>query len=93
MKKTIILIQTLLLISLFSLINFSENNQLQVNFKNQYSYTTAICENNLCQDFLVSCQNNNLLALSPLTEKIQFSPQWKDPRQNTNSLCDNQNNK
>ena len=87
MKKTIILAQVLLLLSLFSLIHLSKNNEPQTSFKNQYAYTTAICENNLCQDFLVSCQNNNLLALSPLTEKIQFSPQWKDPRQNTEKLC------
>jgi hypothetical protein len=57
----------------------------------KYNYTKAICnENNFCQDYIVTCEGNNLIELSPITGAvIQHSSNWSDPRgEQTNNYCD-----
>ncbi len=50
--------------------------------KNKYEYTTAICDKtNFCQDYLVSCEENKLTNINPITgASVQNSKNWKDPR-------------
>ena len=55
----------------------------------KYSYTKAICDKNVCQDYEISCQNNQLIYKQPITEKVYFSEGWKDPRreEDIKKLC------
>jgi hypothetical protein len=57
----------------------------------KYNYTKAICdENNFCQDYLITCEGNDLADISPITgATIQQSSDWTDPRgEQTNNYCD-----
>ena len=55
-------------------------NAIKNNF--DYSFTKAVCDDkNFCQDYIIKCQNNKTLEMSPITgAAIQFSSSWKDPR-------------
>ena len=56
------------------------------------SYTKAVCnETNYCQDYVVSCNRNNVLSMNPITgAAVQFSDGWQDPRneREINGFCD-----
>ena len=57
----------------------------------KYNYTKAICnENNFCQDYIITCEGNSLVDLSPITgATIQHAPNWSDPRgEQTNNYCE-----
>ena len=45
-------------------------------------FTKAICtENNFCQDYTISCIEDNLISKTPITGAVvQFSEDWQDPR-------------
>ena len=47
-----------------------------------HAWTKAICDkDNFCQDYLIECQNQEPIKLSPITgASIQFSKEWQDPR-------------
>jgi hypothetical protein len=57
---------------------------------NKYTYTKAICtEDNFCQDNIITCEDNNLKEIAPITgATIQHSKNWKDPRgKQTDNYC------
>ncbi len=56
---------------------------------NKYDYTTAICdENNFCQDHLISCENDKLTNIVPITGAfVQNSEEWIDPRERKENYC------
>jgi len=57
----------------------------------KYNYTKAICnENNFCQDYIITCEGNELVDISPITgATIQHSPNWIDPRgEQTDNYCE-----
>jgi hypothetical protein len=93
MKKIIsITILFLILISILSLlyINFFKKD-ITGKVINEYSYTKAICnETNYCQDYEIVCKNGEVISKNLITgAAIQFSTNWKDPRDNKaiNKLC------
>jgi len=49
---------------------------------NNYSFTKAICdENNLCQDHVIVCENQEQRSITPITGAVvQFDQNWQDPR-------------
>ena len=54
------------------------------------TWTKAICNpNNYCQDYEISCSNNNFISMAPTGAIIHFSENWKDPRDEDaiNRLC------
>jgi len=55
-----------------------------------YTFTKAICEGNICQDFLISCNNGSVESIEPVSNKIQFSDNWEDQRtlEQINRFCD-----
>ncbi len=71
---------------IISLIALSMNLKLEENKIHSYSFTKAICEKNICQDFLITCQNDKPISSEPITEKIKMSPNWKDPRIDSKNL-------
>ena len=61
-----------------------------INSQNQYSYTTAICnEENECIDVLVECSNGQVVSLTPTSEIIKLNEEWKDFRDKEESFCEN----
>ena len=56
--------------------------------ENKYSYTTALCnESNYCQDYQVTCVDNNAIEISPVTgAAIQKQEDWIDFRE-SKDLC------
>mgnify|MGYP001589442864 CR=1 FL=1 len=55
---------------------------------NKYTYTTAICEKNICYDVLINCDGAQIKNIKPLTGKITFSEEWRDTREKI-ELCQN----
>ena len=52
------------------------------NSQHIFSYTKAICTpTNLCQDYEIYCENENMIKMSPITRAVvQFTYSWKNPR-------------
>jgi competence protein ComGC len=83
-KLIFILVVILILVTLFLLLSplFLSKNKEDFNKTDYYSYTKAICDsNNFCEDYEITCENNELVSLKPLFNAgLQFSNIWKDPR-------------
>lgn len=58
------------------------NNQNNIKNLDDYTYTKAICNSsNFCQDHLIKCDGNKLIASTPITgSAVQFSGDWEDIR-------------
>ena len=49
--------------------------------QNYYTYTKAVCdETNYCEDYEITCQDDKRVSMNPTGAVIQFSNDWKDPR-------------
>jgi hypothetical protein len=59
------------------------------NVKIDHTLTKAICLGNSCQDYNISCKNQNIISMTPTGDVAKFSPDWKDPRtsQEISNLC------
>jgi len=82
LKKILILLLGILII-LIAILAFSFLNQKEITGQiiNEYTYTTAVCnENNLCQDYEISCQDEKVIDIKPTGYIVQNSKDWKDPR-------------
>jgi len=80
MKKTLILIISLIVISLATILLIKATNS--TNDLDYYSHTKAICnETNHCQDYQISCDEKRAIMITPITGAfIQFNMSWEDPR-------------
>ena len=80
MKKTILFLTIILLITGFTLVILSRN--LTSNLTGMHSLTKAICnETNYCQDYQITCKKDKIIQLTPITGAVaQFSDNWIDPR-------------
>ena len=48
---------------------------------NNYTWTSAICDGeNKCIDVLIECENGSVKNLQPMSDFVEFSEDWKDPR-------------
>lgn len=46
-----------------------------------YSYTKAICENGICQDYIIECNGTKIISQTPITgAAITLPTGWEDPR-------------
>lgn len=91
MKKSIIIVLILIiltsalivLLNLNSLINITNSITGNTIFSNNYSYTKAICnETNYCEDYQITCENNQIIQKTFTGRAIQYSDSWQDPRDN-----------
>ena len=49
----------------------------------RYTWTTAICDyENKCLDVLISCDNGNVVGITPVSDYITHNTSWQDPRIN-----------
>jgi hypothetical protein len=80
-----ILVVSILLISLFGATMSKFSSKIEVN----RTWTKAICNGKVCQDYEIACNNKNLVSLSTTGNFIKISSDWKDPRneENINKLC------
>jgi len=86
--KPIIIILILTSIILISILLFILNQSItgnviqQASPKNITTYTKAICNStNHCQDYILECNNKNLISKKPITgAAVQFPENWEDPR-------------
>lgn len=88
MKKiTITIILIVLLLILIFLFLSIERTISEKEIK-EYSYTRAICNSsNFCQDYDISCSNNQAINIIPITGAvIQHDEDWVDFRNNSD-LC------
>ena len=84
MNKILIIFISALLVGI--IIGLSINNFLPtgqaISNPNEYSYTTAICNNNNeCIDVLVKCHNGEVTSLEPTSKLIKLNNDWQDPRE------------
>ena len=83
MKKTIIFIEILIIcLMTILLIGPVQSNYIEIVPEYTHSHTKAICnEQNLCQDYEIFCENNEIVKMSPITGAVvQFAEDWQDPR-------------
>ena len=73
----ILLVGNLIFLSSYSLIT---GNLVTQSYPNKHSYTKAICEKNVCQDYEIACINKTMISQIPVTEKVYFPEDWKDNR-------------
>lgn len=73
----ILLVGNLIFLSSYDLIT---GNIINKSYPNKYSFTKAICEKNVCQDYEIACINRTMISQIPLTEKVYFPEDWKDNR-------------
>jgi hypothetical protein len=53
-----------------------------------YSWTKAICNDNQCIDVLIECSDGKVVNLEPMSNPINISLNWSDPRgENSTKLC------
>jgi len=94
MNKKIIIALIVLILATGTLI-FTINIKLTGNAidLSEYTYTRAICdENNFCQDYEITCNQEKVINLNPITgATIQHEKNWTDPRNKTaiKYLCKN----
>lgn len=55
--------------------------------KFDYSWTTAICDENKCRDFLVTCLDGEAIHVDPVSGMVVFPDDWEDRREESDSLC------
>ena len=83
MKTKIIFLIVIILVLVVGLI-FSVFNLFQITggtIQNYYTYTKAVCdETNYCEDYVITCQDEELVSMNPTGAAIQFSKDWQDPR-------------
>lgn len=87
--KSQLIIGIILIILLAGAILIYENSP-EDPLKQYSTYTKALCdENNLCQDYIIACENNKLVSMNQITgATVQFSKDWEDIRENkTEMLC------
>jgi len=80
--KIILLLAALLIVSTLLLISGSA--MIKNSFSDteiNHTWTKAICNSdNYCQDYKISCSNNNFISMAPTGAIVHFSENWKDPR-------------
>lgn len=88
---TTVILGTIIAVLLISL-SSAENPPQTQNKQNIHAWTKAICDkNNLCQDYLIECKDENPTRISPITGAIvKFDSSWQDPRniEQKEKLCD-----
>jgi len=83
--KAILLLSFLLILLVGNLIflssyMFPTGKAISQPAERQYSFTKAICEENICQDYQIACKNEQLIYQKPISEKIYFPENWQDLR-------------
>ena len=60
------------------LINPVQSNYLKIIPEYTHSHTKAICDDqNLCQDYEIFCENNEIVKMNPITGAVvQFPEDW-----------------
>lgn len=91
-KKQLILILAIILLLILAgiFLFFSENFTGKTIATDRYSYTKAICnETNYCEDYEITCENNEIMELVPTGFAVQQREDWNDPRGEnfSESLC------
>ena len=82
-KVKIVFLSTAILVLVAILIYFvfSLSQITGGTIQNYQTYTKAVCdETNYCEDYEITCQDDKLVRMNPTGAVIQFSNDWKDPR-------------
>lgn len=45
-----------------------------------YEHTTAVCSGNVCRDYLVTCQGDEIVSSVPISGFVTFGDGWEDLR-------------
>ena len=79
----ILIILGIILLILIGVLAFSSMSEKNITGEtiNEYSYTRAFCdENNLCQDYEISCQDEKILDIKATGFIVQNPKNWRDSR-------------
>jgi hypothetical protein len=79
-------INILLLIGFLLLVRIHWMGDFESGEEIRRTWTTAICEENICRDFEVKCLGNEVLEMRPVTGFVVFGEGWVDRRENKR-LC------
>ena len=81
-KITLIVLGMLLIVLIGILVFFFLNERtITGEAVFEYTHTRAVCdENNLCQDYEITCQGNKVQDIKATGFIVQNSEDWTDPR-------------
>lgn len=83
MDKKILVVLGMLLVVVIGILSFTFLNERTITGEviNQYTHTRAVCdENNLCQDYEITCQGNKVQDIKATGFIVQNPEDWIDPR-------------
>lgn len=52
-----------------------------------YTWTTAVCDDNKCIDVLIECRDGRIISIKPISDLVEFPEYWRDPRENLTGYC------
>lgn len=81
--QKILAISGILIIILIGILVFSFINKPEITGETifEYTHTRAVCdENNLCQDYEITCQENKVQNIKATGFVVQNPKNWEDPR-------------
>ncbi len=89
-NKVIIVLGITFLLLVATLVSLSAHSYLTKK-PNYHSWTKAICEKGICQDYELSCRNDSLLSMTLVGGAVlKINENWQDPRtlEDQNRICE-----
>ena len=79
-KKIFLILLTVLVVT-FSISAYITIESFNEEKLNKYSYTTAICNDKICQDYFIECNGSEVITKTQITGAfINIPKNWNDPR-------------
>jgi len=80
-KSALLVLNLLLLVCLILTTLF-----FSFSMKNDYerTYTSAICLDNVCRDYLFTCLDGEIIESNPISGFVTFDEDWVDKREDKN---------
>ena len=63
-------------------------NVISSQLDKNYTWTSAICDNNKCVDVLIECENGSVKSLTPISGFVEFDDAWEDSRNGKIEYCE-----
>lgn len=84
MRKLIILG---FLVLLFTCSFFVAGYYIMFDFPFSGTYTKAVCSSNVCQDYLFTCFDGEIIKKEPISGFVTFGSDWVDLRTEEENKC------
>jgi len=87
MRKSVVLVFALLVVVFLSLVvlaySFTDDSGRVSNSRSR-TYTRAVCNGNVCQDYVFNCLDGRIISSRAISGFVTFSDDWTDLRDDVN---------